>query len=178
MQDIKKYIEKYKSELSDDVFNSQEYSVKLLQIPKISNTNRSDLSVEFVNWNSINEEDRENYNKITAIIKDKIIKQSVSNANMLKPGDVIKAVKEKTNVEISQTNHTDLWKAFGIRPSPKAESKFDTITKYCIYDEPHSDYLYSTEWVAFVASLVSKYGFNKGNIHAKCKNKLNLKDYI
>ncbi len=178
MQDIKKYIDKYKSELSYDVFNSQEYSVKLIQIPKVSNTNRSDLSVEFVNWNSLNEEDRENYNKITAIIKDKIVKQNVSNANMLKPGDVIRAVKEITNVEISQNNHTDLWKAFGIRPSPKAESKFDTVTKYCIYDEPHNDYLYSTDWVDFVVLLVTKYGFNRANIHSKCKSKLNIEEYI
>lgn len=67
MQDIKKYIDKYKTDLPQEVYDSQEYSVKLLQIPKISNTNRTDLAVEFVNWNSLSEEDRENYNKITNI---------------------------------------------------------------------------------------------------------------
>ena len=38
MQDIKKYIDKYKTDLPQDVFDSQEYSIKLLQIPKISNS--------------------------------------------------------------------------------------------------------------------------------------------
>ena len=94
MQDIKRYIDKYRTDLQQDIYNSQEYSIKLLQIPKVSNTNRSDLAVEFVNWNSINKEDRENYQKITAIIKDKIVKQNVSNANMLKPKDVILAVNK------------------------------------------------------------------------------------
>lgn len=177
MQDIKKYIDKYKTDLPQEVYDSQEYSVKLLQIPKISNTNRADLAVEFVNWNSLSEEDRENYNKVTTIIKDKIVKQNVSNANMLKPIDVRNAVREKTGTEISQNNHTDLWKAFSIRPSAKSDSKFDTVIKYCVYDEPHNDYLYTSEWVDFIVRLVTKYGFNKENIHSKCKGLLKAEDF-
>lgn len=53
MKDIRKYIDKYRTDLDQEVFDSQEYSIKLLQIPKISNTNRCDLAVEFVNWNTI-----------------------------------------------------------------------------------------------------------------------------
>lgn len=177
MQDIKKYIDKYKTDLSDEIYNSQEYSVKLLQIPKVSNTNRSDLSVEFVNWSALNEEDKENYSKVTAIIKDKIIKQSVSNANMLKPKDVRNAVKDKTGIDISQSNHTDLWKAFEIRPDTNSDSKFDTKLKYCIYDEPHNDYLYTSEWVEFISKLVMNYGFNRDNIHNKCKEKLDFSNF-
>lgn len=177
MKDIKKYIDKYKTDLSDDVYNSQEYSVKLLQIPKVSNTNRSDLSIEFVNWNELNAEDRENYNKVTTIIKDKIVKQNVLNVNMMKPIDVRNAVKEKTGVEISQSNHTDLWKAFSVRPNTSSEAKFDTNMKYCIYDEPHNDYLYTSEWVDFIVKLVSKYGFKKENVHDKCKEALKIEDF-
>lgn len=177
MQDIKKYIDKYKTDLPQEVYDSQEYSVKLLQIPKISNTNRTDLAVEFVNWNSLSEEDRENYNKITTIIKDKIVKQNVSNANMLKPIAVRNAVKEKTGEEISQSNHTDLWKAFSVRPGTKSDAKFDTVIKYCVYDEPHNDYLYTSEWVDFIVRLVTKYGFNKGNIHSKCNGILKVEDF-
>lgn len=177
MQDIKKYIDKYKTDLPQEVYDSQEYSIKLLQIPKISNTSRSDLAVEFVNWSTVSEEDKENYQKVTAIIKDKIVKQPVSNANMLKPLGVKSAVKEKTGVELSINNLTDLWKAFGVRPSKGSDSKFDTNTKYCIYDEPHDDYLYTYEWVEFVSLLVTHYGFTKSNIHDKCKEKLNVEDY-
>lgn len=177
MQDIKKYIDKYKTDLPQEVYDSQEYSIKLLQIPKISNTKRSDLAVEFVYWNTISEEDKENYNKVTAIIKDKIVKHNVSNANMLRPIDVRNAVREKTGVEISQSNHTDLWKAFSVRPHAKSEAKFDTITKYCIYDEPHNDYLYTSEWVDFIVKLVLKFGFNKENIHNNCKKTLKIEDF-
>ena len=177
MQDIKKYIEKYRTDLTQEVYDSQEYSIKLLQIPKISNTNRSDLAVEFVSWNSLSDEDRENYNRLTTIIKDKIIKQNVSNANMLKPIDVRNAVKERTGVEISQNNHTDLWKAFEVRPDSRSDAKFDTVTKYCIYDEPHNDYLYTSEWVDFIVKLVLEHDYKKDIIHNKCKEKLKIEDY-
>ena len=178
MQDIKKYIDKYRTELSQEVYDSQEYSIKLIQIPKISNTNRAELSVEFVNWNVLSDEDKANYEKVTAIIKDKIVKQPVSNANMMKPLGVINAVKEKTGVELNQTNHTDLWKAFGVRPSKDASSKFDTNAKYCIYDEPHNDYLYTVEWVDFICALITNHGFTKYTIREKCRSGLDIKDYL
>lgn len=96
---------------------------------------------------------------------------------MLKPVNVRNAVKEKTGKEISQSNHTDLWKAFSIRPSTKSDAKFDTVSKYCIYDEPHNDYLYTSEWVDLIVRLVTKYGFNKENIHGKCSRQLNVEDF-
>ena len=174
MQDIKRYIDKYKMDLRQDVFDSQEFSIKLLQIPKVSNTNRSDLSVEFVNWNSIDETDRANYEKITAIIKDKIVTKRVSNLNWLKPSNVTLEVANRTGVDIGVNNHTCLWKAFAIRPVNNSKTKFETNEKYCIYDEPHDDYLYSAEWVEFVINLITKYDFTKDNIRQKCKKQLKI----
>ena len=177
MQDIKKYVDKYKTDLSQEVFDSQEFSIKLLQIPKISNTNRNDLAVEFVNWNNLNEEDRENYQRITTIIKDKLVVQKVSNANLLKPGDVIKSVEEQTGVRLSLHEHTCLWKSFRVRPLANSESKFDTISKYCIYDEPHNDYLYSDEWVQLIINLIQNHGVCKDTIRSFCSETHSTSEY-
>ena len=95
----------------------------------------------------------------------------------MKPIDVKNAVKEKTGVEISLSNHTDLWKAFSVRPKPNSVTKFETNAKYCIYDEPHKDYLYTSEWVNFIVKLISMYGFKKENIHSKCKEPLKIEDF-
>ncbi len=176
MQDIKQYIDKYKTNLPQAVYDSQEYSIKLLQIPKVSNTNRADLAIEFVNWNSLSDSDRESYKKITTIIKDKLI--PVSNANLLKPSGVVTAVKKKTGVEIETYRHTALWKAFGIRPQNNSKEKFATISKYCIFDEPHNDYLYTTAWVDFICSLLQNHGFTIDNIRQKCSVPLRIEDFI
>lgn len=177
MQDIKRYIDKYKTDLSQEIYDSQEYSIKLLQIPKVSNTNRSDLAVEFVNWSSIDENDKANYEKIASIIKDKIVVQAVSNANLLKPSGVIAAVEKKTGVKLTQFDHTALWKAFRLRPNKDSKAKFETVDRYCIYDEPHDDYLYTSEWVEYIEKLIVSYGFGKDNIKEKCSGPLNLCDY-
>ena len=178
MQDIKQYIDKYKTDLPQTVYDSQEFSIKLLQIPKVSNTNRSDLAIEFVNWNSLNDNDRKAYKQITTIIKDKLIAIPVSNANLLKPFKVIEAVKQKTGIDINRSNHIALWKAFNIRPPQNSESKFATNEKYCVYDEPHNDYLYTNEWVDFICALLQKHNFNEDNIRQKCSTSLHIEDYI
>ncbi|MGN8791795.1 DUF3644 domain-containing protein [Acidaminococcus fermentans] len=177
MRDLKNYIDKYKIELNQEVYDSQEYSIKFLLIPKVSNTNRKDMAVEFVNWNTIDAVDRENYQKITAIIKDKIVYKSASNINLLKPSNVIDEVNQKTGASLNMANHTCLWKAFGIRPERNSQDKFDTMEKYCLYDEPHDDYLYTNEWVNFIVNLIEKYKFNKDNIKERCETKLDLKEY-
>ena len=59
MEEIREYIKKYRNSLDDSVFNSQEYSIKLIQIPKISNTNRNDVAIEFVRWDKLSDEDKE-----------------------------------------------------------------------------------------------------------------------
>lgn len=163
--------------MPQEIFDSQEYSIKLLQIPKVSNTNRGDLAVEFVKWDSLDEDDKNSYKQITTIIKDKIVKQQVVNLYLQKPSGVIAAVKEKTGIELSISNHTDLWKAFRIRPDKNSEDRFDTNTLFCLYDEPHNDFLYTQEWIDFIIQLINKYGFTKNNIHEKCRDFLSIDDY-
>lgn len=178
MKDIKKYIDKYRTDLEQEVFDSQEYSIKLLQIPKISNTKRCELAVEFVNWDTLSTEDKENYEKVSTIIKDKLVVQQVSNANMLKPTDVIKKVKEQIPFNMTISDHTMLWKTFHVRPLQKSDAKFNTKQKYCLYDEPHKDYLYTDEWVDFICHLVNDCGFTKEKIHSLFGQQVSIEDYL
>ncbi len=50
-KDVVDFIRKYRDNIREDVFSTQEFSIKLIQVPKIGNTGRNDLAVEFVNWN-------------------------------------------------------------------------------------------------------------------------------
>lgn len=158
VQQLRDYIIKYRNNLSVDIFNSQEFSIKLIQIPKISNTNRNDIAIEFVNWNNLAADDKENYEKVTAIIKDKIVKKEVVNAGKLKAGDVLKEVNKRCAFSINYYDHMCLYFIFSIRPTKKdadAVEPFDTDTNYCHYDEPHGDYVYKEEWVDFIVNLTT-----------------------
>ena len=73
LREIRSYIENYRSSLRDEIFDSQEYSIKLIQIPKVSNTNRNDLAIEFVSWNELDSADQEIYQQIITLIKDRTV---------------------------------------------------------------------------------------------------------
>ena len=158
VREIKDFIEKYRLNVKESIFNTQEFSVKLIQVPKIANTNRNDLAIEFVNWNSVSEEDRNNYEKITTLIKDKVQKAEVINPAKLKPGAVVKAVNESYQNNFNHYDHKCLLYIFSIKPTKEdvgSIDPFETNTKYCHYDEAHNDYLFKEEWNAFIISNIT-----------------------
>lgn len=171
LKNVRSYVEQYRSSLSQTVFDSQEYSIKLLQIPKISNTNRSELAVEFVRWDDLNEEDREAFEKVAAIIKDKRIRIEGINVGKLKRDDVVRRVeKALPGTKFSRHTHTCLFHLLSIRPPSKAEDPFDTNPVYCHYDEAHGDYLYREEWPNLIIDLLQSGRIEVEEIHAAKQN--------
>lgn len=180
MADVRSYIDNYRSSLPDDIFNSQEYSIKLIQIPKISNTNRNDLAIEFVNWNALSDEDKENYDKLTALIKDKVVIREGINIGKFKPMEVVEKVKQQTKNGFSTNDHACFYTVFRIRPPRSSEEDpFETNTKYCHYDEVHDDYVYQEAWVDFIVKMLESGKMTRLKVRELRKKgaKLNIKEY-
>ena len=157
-KEIISFIHKYRDSLTQEVFSTQEFSIKLIQVPKIGNTGRNDLAIEFVNWNAILEEDKKKYDKLTTIIKDKVIKSEAINPSKVKPGKVVEEVKAQCKIDFSHADHKYILAIFSIRPYKEFDADqdpFETNTKYCHYDEPHNDYLYQECWIEFLVSNIS-----------------------
>lgn len=163
IRELKTFIDNYRTALPDEVFNTQEYSIKLIQVPKISNTNRNDLAVEFVNWKSISATDRKNYEKITSIIKDKVVKKEAINPGKRKPGDVIKKVNSEIDFEINHHDHKCLYSTYKIRPSSTngITDPFETNIEYCHYDEVHDDYVYQDKWAELIIKCIKNGKINR-----------------
>ncbi len=174
------YIEKYRNELDQEVYNSQEYSIKLIQIPKISNTNRADSAIEFVKWNELSSEDQAAYHKIAVIVKDKRVAIQAANVRRLKPGEVVNKVNTLLNRKVISLNlHVTIYKLFNIRPSFGVEDPFETNAEFCLYDETHKDYVYQDEWVDFLVQFFQLGYFTSKQLRSKQKKGeiLNVDDY-
>ncbi len=158
------------------MFNTQEYSIKLIQVPKISNTNRNDLAIEFVNWNSLSEADRASFDRVTAITKDKVLKKEAINPGKRKPSDVIQKVNSEIEFEINHLDHMCLYCCFQIRPASNnnIDDPFDTNIKYCHYDEVHDDYVYQDAWAELIIKGINDNQLTKEGWRIKFKNKDNL----
>lgn len=180
LSEIVGYIEKYRAMLDEDVYNSQEYSIKLIQIPKISNTNRANAAIEFVKWNELNPDDQAAYEKIAVIVKDKRVEVPAANVKRLKPGEVVQKVNTQLQKKIlTQNLHSTIYKIFSIRPPFRAEDPFETNAEFCLYDETHKDYVYQDAWVDFLVHFFQMGYFTCFQMRAKQKvgENLNIDDY-
>jgi len=178
--ELSTFIESFRNDLTEDIYNSQEFSIKLIQIPKISNTSRNDAAIEFVKWDELNEEDRKAYEQIAVIIKDKKVFIEAANIKRLKPGEVITKVNEKfPKSMLTQNLHVVLYKLFSIRPPNGAEDPFDTKTEFCLFDETHNDYVYQEAWVEFLTHFFQTCGFSSEDIREieRQNQKLKIEDY-
>jgi len=177
---VKEYIDKYRTELSAEVHDSQEYSIKLIQIPKISNTNRGDLAIEFINWSQLNDKDKAQYEKVTALIKDKRVLVEAANAGKLLAADVMRQVGERTGFNLDYSSHTNLCYLFRIRPRSTTEGDpVNTNIEFCHYDHAHKSHVYTSQWVDLICTMLGTKKFTKPNLRNMANNslKLNVSDY-
>lgn len=95
MVKINDFIDTYRSCVPDYIFNKQEYSIKLVQIPLVSNTNKNDLAVQFVNWDKLEDTEKKEVSKITTLVKNKNNFIEVSNLEKMLPGKVKDIINKK-----------------------------------------------------------------------------------
>lgn len=150
--ELKDYIDTFRSQLSEQIYQDQKFSFRVYLIPKIGNhANSSDIAYEFVKYDPNNPKELEGVIKQIALIREKRV--PVANQGKFKPSDVAKLVSEKINRPFNVHNHTQAWKFYKIRKS--GETAEDCRTEYCQYDEVHRDYIYTQDWVDFLVLKLS-----------------------
>lgn len=169
MQYLVGFISKYRKTLDDPVFSSQEYSIKLIQIPKISNTNRAQNAIEFVKWDNLNEDERKEFEHIAVLVKDKTEVVEAINVNRYMPSLVVKEVNKLLSNQYRFTinQHTVIYKLFNIRPTNDAIDPFETEKDFCLYDEVHKDYVYLSSWISFLVNFIQTSGYTPQDLRKK-----------
>lgn len=157
MKEIRSYIENYRSTIRDEIFNSQEYSIKLIQIPKVSNTNRNDLAIEFVRLDELDSADKERYQQIITLIKGIEVPTEGKNVGRFLPKQVVEKVGERIRRNFVYHDHQALYTIFSVRPPGKDPKPDRTNTKYCHYDFANKKYVYQESWVDFIVKLFEVY---------------------
>lgn len=138
------FIRQFRNSLDSDISNSQEYSFKAYFVPKLGNhRNSSDIAIEYVKFDPNNLEEMKKYEEMFVGVKERTV--AVANQGKYKPSNVLEILKEKGIIK-NMTWHTKMWKKYEVRPNPQKCN-----TKYCQYDEPHRDYIYTKEWINLLA---------------------------
>ena len=156
---VNNFIERYRSSLSSSVLESGQYSFKAFLIQVANHQSKDALPVQFVHFDQLTDEQKESLGRFVTMVKYR--DRPVANSGKLKPGQVVKEVQARLgnpkvtrgNKEVDKFNigvHTLCWKKYEVRPEGGSETPKATKTNYCLYNEPHQDYLYTPEWVEFL----------------------------
>lgn len=158
---IKEHVQKFRDDLSEEVFSDLRYSFKIYLLPKLSsNQNKADYAIEWVDYDPSKPDEMKKYERLIGFIKEKI--RPVSNYGLLKAGDVAIQVKDELikiygpRIKFSAaSNHYRCCMFYKIRPK-KGKKKENTNKNFCIYDTAHDDYVYTEAWVKFLIRKLSK----------------------
>lgn len=91
-------------------------------------------------------EEQEALESRRGVVAIKIRDRPVQNLGMLKPKQVVAAVRRDI-ADFNMGTFIAAWKRLGVRPARFASDPRATDTKYCVYDEAHQDYLYTDAYV-------------------------------
>jgi len=151
---VNEYVSRFRSSLSADTQESLEYSYRVFLLPKTGNHAKSShLAVEFINVRDLDDQARDAYERTVTLLKTR--ERAVAYPGAMKPSIVAHKVEQRLGLRFSTYDHTTCWKHFRVRPPVGATDKADTDIRYCHYDEPHDDYVYTDEWVDFLVSELS-----------------------
>ncbi len=179
VQNLVEYINKYRTDLNEDIYNSPEFSIKLIAIPKVASASRSDTAISFLKLETLSPEELEEVQRLNVIVKDKIVRVEAINSGRHRPSIIVEKVKEAGITDFSISHHTSLWQIFSVRPPKDSEDPFVTNTTYSYYDQAHNDYLYTDNWSAFIVKLFTAGKFQLVDLSSikSAGTKLETRDY-
>lgn len=159
LTDLKKFIEDYRATLSADVMASGQFAFKAFLIQVANHDSAETLPIQFVQYDKLTAEQQAEFEKFAVMVKWKAA--AVANAGLVKPGAVVKAVQAALgNPKVQRptgfvdkfnpATHKRCWKRYGVRPLSGSKTPAATQEKYCVYDEPHRDYLYTPAWIEYL----------------------------
>ncbi len=157
------FIKAYRSTITTEILNSGEYSFKAFLIQVANHESKSALPIQFFAYDKLDDVQKNNVNRVAALVKDKFVTIPVANKDLLKPTEVVKQVQallgnlklNKGKKQVDKFNldtHTRCWKKYNIRPESSNPNPELTESKYCVFDTLNNIYGYSEEWVEFLVN--------------------------
>lgn len=143
--DVRNYLRDFDQSTPDDVLEHPSFELRILLVQKTGPRSEADVALEFVRVGDLTPEQAESVERMQVIIREKQV--PVSGMDLYKPGQVVALVRERIPWVFHPAHHTKCWRYFAVRPLATAADRTKTDQRYCVYDRPHGDHLYTAAWV-------------------------------
>ena len=143
---LTRFIREYDASLPQEVQADWRYDFRVILLPQTGAKTEADAVMRFVREEEMTEEHRKARDVVQTIVREKQV--PVQNIGKYRPSKVADLVQEKLGVRFTtHAHHTPTWQHYQVRPDKHATRPEQTNERYCIWDEPHRDYLYTDAWV-------------------------------
>jgi Protein of unknown function (DUF3644) len=140
------FIQEYDASLPEEVQGDYRYDFRVLLLPQTGPKTDADTVMRFVREDEMSDAQRKARDVVQTIVRKQQV--SVQNMGRYKPGKVAQLVQKQLDVGFTlHGHHTHAWQYYKVRPDKHAEAPEKTNERYCVWDEPHGDYLYTDAWV-------------------------------
>ena len=163
---VSNFIREYDASIPEEVQADWRYDFRVLLLPQTGPKSDADAVVRFVREDEMTEEQRGARDVVQTIVREKAV--PVQNKGKHKPSKVAGIVQQQLGVRFStHAHHTPAWQHYEVRPQKSAARPEVTDERYCVWDEPHNDYLYTDAWVRkLVRDLADPKRFEEVTGHA------------
>jgi hypothetical protein len=150
---IRKFLADFDASLDQSVTQDLHYEFRINLVPKTGPKTEADMSITFIREEDLTNEQREALTDVgragTVLIRER--QRAVANADNLKPKAVVEAVQASIPFEFHMGHFVTAWRKLQVRPPHASPHPERTDERYCVYDAPHRDYVYTP---AFVKKIV------------------------
>lgn len=143
--DVRNYLRGFDEGVPEEVLDHPSFELRILLVPKTGPRSEADVALEFVRVGDLSPEQAESLQHMQVIIREKEV--PVAGMDLHKPGQAAALVESRIPWVFNTSHHTKCWKYFAVRPEATASDPTRTDQRYCLYDRPHGDHLYTAAWV-------------------------------
>jgi hypothetical protein len=142
-------LSRFDAGLDQSVLDDTKYDYRVRLVPTTASQAASETAVEFVNLDSVTEEQRRTLTEAgrtgAVITKPRLV--PVDGKDDMLPKKVVAEVNALVPYEFNINMHTQMWKRLAVRPTGAARPGVVTDDRYCRVNAPTNQYVYTPAWV-------------------------------
>ena len=151
------FLARFEGVLDPTIAQDQRYEFRVHLVPKLGPKALADRALTFIREDELTPEQRSAFEKLgrtgTVVVREQL--RAVASAGKFKPGKAASLIQARIPFRFA-TNHVPrAWQKMDCRPRGGSPHPERTDERYCVYDEPHGDYLFTP---AFVEKVVRETG--------------------
>jgi hypothetical protein len=129
---VEQLLEGFEAGLDPELLQDQRYELRIRLVPQLGPKAEHDAAVTFVREEDLTPEQRE----------------ALATLGLLRPAAAAAAIEARIPFKFGPSSEFPrAWRALGVRPPAGDPNPERTDERYCTYDEPHRDYLYTAAFV-------------------------------